>query len=112
MRNLFVALPLLFGLSMAAVAAVPPDWRKGAYAYEAESAPLETVLEDFAQSHGIKLRLGGVSGEVNAKIRADSAEAFLDRLALEHGFQWFVYNGTLYISPMEELVSERLEVSP
>lgn len=111
MRNLFWALPVLLGLSMSAAAAVPAEWRKGAYAYEAEYAPLETVLEDFAQSHGIKLRLGDVTGEVNAKIRADSAEAFLDRLALEHRFQWYVYNGALHISPLEELVSERLEVS-
>lgn len=112
MRNLFVALPLLLGLSMSAAAAVPEEWRKGAYAYEADHASLETVLEDFAQSHGVKLRLGDVYGEVNAKIRADSAEAFLDRLALEHRFQWFVYNGTLHISPTYELASERIEISP
>ncbi|PAU60065.1 type III secretion system outer membrane ring subunit SctC [Pseudomonas indica] len=112
MRNVLLALPLLAGLSMSAVAAIPADWRKGAYAYEAEGASLASVLEDFAQSHGVKLRIGNVSGAVDAKIRADNAEAFLDRLALEHRFQWFVYNGTLFISPIEELTSVRLEVSP
>ena len=32
---------------------MPSDWRKGAYAYEAESAPLETVLEDVSFGTGL-----------------------------------------------------------
>ncbi|MEE3642124.1 type III secretion system outer membrane ring subunit SctC [Brenneria sp. HEZEL_4_2_4] len=94
-------------------AATPPEWNKGAYAYSAEQTPLSIILTDFANSYGVDLVLGNISdNEVSAKIRADSPVAFLDRLALEHRFQWFVYNNALYVSPQDEQASVRLEISP
>lgn len=104
-------LALLAALSSPALAVVPDDWRQSAYAYEATQTPLETVLKDFANAYGVGLSLSGVSGVVDAKLRAASAQEFLDRLALEHQFQWFVYNGKLYVSPQSAQVSQRLEVS-
>ncbi|WP_085583700.1 MULTISPECIES: type III secretion system outer membrane ring subunit SctC [unclassified Pseudomonas] len=104
-------LTLLLAASCPALAVVPDDWRQSAYAYEASRTPLETVLKDFANAYGVGLSLSGVSGTVDAKLRAATAEEFLDRLALEHQFQWFVYNGKLYVSPQSAQVSQRLEVS-
>ncbi|WP_260954405.1 type III secretion system outer membrane ring subunit SctC [Pseudomonas citri] len=104
-------LPLLGVLALPALAGVPEDWRVSAYAYEAVETPLTTVLADFAESFGVKLSMRGVNGVVNAKIRSANAEEFLNRLALEHQFQWFLYNGTLYVSPQAEQVSQRLEIS-
>jgi type III secretion protein C len=104
-------LPLLGALALPALAGVPEDWRQSAYAYEAVETPLSTVLADFAESFGVKLSLHGVNGVVNAKIRSANAEEFLNRLALEHQFQWFLYNGKLYVSPQAEQVSQRLEIS-
>ncbi|MFP1751831.1 type III secretion system outer membrane ring subunit SctC [Lonsdalea quercina] len=101
------------GMVPLAHAATPSSWNKGAYAYSAEKAPLSQVLQGFADSHGVELRLGELSdSEVNGKIRADSPVAFLDRLALEHHFQWFVYSNTLYVSPQDEQTSVSLEISP
>lgn len=94
-----------------ATAAVPEQWRQAPYAYEATQTPLATVLSDFANSFGVSLDLGGVSGVVDAKIRSANAQEFLDRLALEHQFQWFLYNGKLYISPQSTQSAQRLEVS-
>ncbi|HDU5650191.1 TPA: type III secretion system outer membrane ring subunit SctC [Klebsiella aerogenes] len=95
------------------LAQTPSDWKEQSYAYSADHTPLSTVLQDFADGHGVDLQLGNVEdAEVNAKIRADNASAFLDRLALEHHFQWFVYNNMLYVSPQDEQTSERLEISP
>ncbi|MBV4464940.1 type III secretion protein C [Pseudomonas sp. F-14 TE3623] len=94
-----------------ATAAVPEQWRQSPYAYEATQTPLATVLADFANSFGVSLDVGGVSGVVDAKIRSANAQEFLDRLALEHQFQWFLYNGKLYISPQNTQSARRLEVS-
>ncbi|MBJ7220884.1 MULTISPECIES: type III secretion system outer membrane ring subunit SctC [unclassified Brenneria] len=104
---------VLIGMVPTLHAATPPEWNKGAYAYSAEQTPLSIILTDFANSYGVDLVLGNISdNEVSAKIRADSPVAFLDRLALEHRFQWFVYNNALYVSPQDEQASVRLEISP
>lgn len=104
---------LMLGAAFQVHAQVPSDWKEQSYAYSADHTPLSTVLQDFANGHGVDLQLSNVEDtEVNGKIRADSASAFLDRLALEHRFQWFVYNNTLYVSPQDEQGSERLEISP
>lgn len=107
----FCWLALLGALAWPAMAAVPEDWRTSAYAYEASQTPLETVLRDFTNAYGVGLNLSGVSGVVDAKLRAASAQEFLDRLALEHQFQWFFYNGHLYVSPQSAQVAQRLEIS-
>lgn len=101
------------GMMSLAHAATPADWNKGAYAYSAEQTPLSAILTDFANSHGVDLVLGNIADNaVTAKIRADNPALFLDRLALEHRFQWFVYNNALYVSPQDEQASVRLEISP
>lgn len=107
------ALPLLMALSFGAVAAVPDDWKQTAYAYEANHSPLATVLTDFTTAFGVKLDLDpAITGTVDGKMRSDNPQAFLERLALEYHFQWFVYNNTLYVSPRSDQTSVRIEVSP
>ncbi|PWC12796.1 EscC/YscC/HrcC family type III secretion system outer membrane ring protein [Brenneria roseae subsp. americana] len=103
---------VLIGMIPLAHAATPSEWNKGAYAYSAEQTPLSGILTDFANSHGVDLMLGNIAdNDVTAKIRADTPVAFLNRLALEHRFQWFVYNNALYVSPQDEQGSVRLEIS-
>ncbi|MDX5626677.1 MULTISPECIES: type III secretion system outer membrane ring subunit SctC [unclassified Brenneria] len=103
---------VLLGMIPAAHASIPAAWNKGAYAYAAEQTPLSTILTDFANSHGVELSMGKLNDAlVEARIRAETPAAFLDRLALEHRFQWFVYNHTLYISSQDEQASLRLEIS-
>ncbi|MGY2375257.1 type III secretion system outer membrane ring subunit SctC [Pseudomonas sp. SDO524_S393] len=95
-----------------ALAAVPSEWKNTAYAYEAEHKPLREVLEDFAQTFGTQLQVEGLlAGNVNGKIRANTPQSMLDRLGVEHRFQWYLYNNTLYISTLDQQESARLEVS-
>ncbi|KRP62522.1 type III secretion system outer membrane ring subunit SctC [Pseudomonas trivialis] len=95
-----------------ALAAVPAEWKNTAYAYEAEHKPVRDVLEDFAQTFGTQLQIDGLlDGTVNGKIRANTPQSMLDRLAVEHRFQWYLYNNTLYISTLDLQESARLEVS-
>ncbi|RQO44033.1 type III secretion system outer membrane ring subunit SctC [Pseudomonas sp. KBW05] len=95
-----------------AQAAVPLEWKNTAYAYEAQHKPLREVLEDFAQTFGTQLQIEGLlEGDVNGKIRANTPQSMLDRLAVEHRFQWYLYNNTLFISTLDQQESARLEVS-
>ena len=107
-----VALPLLLLPLHSSLAAIPAEWKNTAYAYEAEHKPLRDVLDDFAQTFGTQLQIEGLlDGNVNGKIRASTPQSLLDRLGMEHRFQWYLYNNTLYISALDQQESARLEVS-
>lgn len=107
-----LALPWLLTLSQTTLAAIPNEWKNTAYAYEAEHKPVREVLEDFAQTFGTQLQIEGLlEGSVNGKIRANTPQSLLDRLGVEHRFQWYLYNNTLYISTLDQQQSARLEVS-
>lgn len=107
-----LALAGTLGLFTQAQAAVPTDWKNTPYAYDAQNASLANVLGDFANTFGVQLVIDGtVAGTVDGRMRAESPQAFLDRLALEDRFQWFVYGNTLYVSPLRNQDSTRLEVS-
>lgn len=111
-RTAWTCLPLMAAMLWATptLAVVPEQWRDTPYAYDAKNAPLSQVLNDFAESFGVKLEAEGISGTVNGRMRSESPEAFLDRLGLEHKFQWFVYNNSLYVSPLDQQQSKRIEV--
>ncbi|MBK5435836.1 type III secretion system outer membrane ring subunit SctC [Pseudomonas sp. TH32] len=107
-----IALTCLLAPVESTLAAVPNEWKNTAYAYEAEHKPLRDVLEDFAQTFGTQLQIDGLlEGNVNGKIRANTPQSLLDRLGVEHRFQWYLYNNTLYISTLDQQESARLEVS-
>lgn len=94
------------------LAAIPAEWKNTAYAYEADHKPLREVLEDFAQTFGTQLQIEGLlEGDVNGKIRANTPQSMLDRLGVEHRFQWYLYNNTLFVSTLDQQESARLEVS-
>ncbi|MGN8344709.1 type III secretion system outer membrane ring subunit SctC [Pseudomonas sp. SMV71] len=100
------------GLAAPTQAAVPTDWKNTPYAYDAQATPLTKVLDDFANTFGVQLVIDGtVKGTVEGRMRAESPQAFLDRLGLENRFQWFVYGSSLYVSPLQNQRSKRLEVS-
>lgn len=107
-----IAMPWLLNPIGATLAATPTEWKNTAYAYEAEHKPLRQVLEDFAQTFGTQLQIEGLlEGDVNGKIRANTPQSLLDRLGVEHRFQWYMYNNTLFISTLDQQESARLEVS-
>lgn len=109
---LALALAAALGAGMPVEAAVPTDWKNTPYAYDAQNTPLPKVLGDFANTFGVQLVLDGtVKGTVDGRMRADSPQAFLDRLGLENRFQWFIYGNTIYVSPLQNQTSKRLEVS-
>lgn len=113
MRKALMWLPLLLiGVTSATWAVTPEAWKHTAYAYDARQTELSVALADFAKEFGMALDMEPVSGKLDGRIRAQNPQEFLDRLAQEHHFQWFVYNDTLYISPSSQHTSARIEVSP
>jgi type III secretion protein C len=95
-----------------AFAVPPPHWKDSGYSYNAKGTPLKRVLQAFAQSHGIELKLSGEFNQVvTARIQGATVMEFLDRLGIAHHFQWFFYNNALYISPAAESVFERIDVA-
>lgn len=102
----------LSSLPLSAQGAVLPPWEDASYVYQAESTPLRTVLQDFAQTFGVILDVDGeVDGVVSGRLQGEEASDVLTRLAVQFGFQWFLYNNTLYISPSYQESTARLEVS-
>lgn len=113
MRKAFKWLPLFLMLANAsAFAVVPAAWKHTAYAYDAKETTVNVTLQDFAKEFGMGLDMPPIDGVVDGHIRSQSPQEFLDRLGLEHHFQWFVYNETLYVSPSDQQTSARIEVSP
>ena len=107
-----LVLPWLLLPLQSPLAAIPAEWKNTAYAYEAEHKQVRDVLEDFAQTFGTQLQIDGLlEGNVNGKIRANTPQSLLDRLGVEHRFQWYMYNNMLYISTLDQQQSARLEVS-
>ncbi|MBA1229471.1 type III secretion system outer membrane ring subunit SctC [Pseudomonas viridiflava] len=112
MRKALMWLPLLLiGMVPPTWAAIPDSWKHTAYAYDARETELSTALSDFAKEFGMALDMAPISGKLDGRIRAQNPQEFLERLAQEYHFQWFVYNDTLYISPASEHTSARIEVS-
>lgn len=97
--------------SFQAQSAVPDLWGKTTFAYDADNTSLEEALSSFATTFGVNLKIDGVRGVVEGKLRAESATDFLNRLGIEHQFLWFVYNNTLYISSLSDQITVTLDVS-
>lgn len=94
------------------MAAVPQEWQKTPYAHEANNLSVPDFLGAFAHTVGLQLQIdGALQGVVNGKLRADTLTGLMERLALEHRFQWFVHNNTLYISSLDQQTTSRLEVA-
>ena len=95
-----------------AQAAPPEQWAKTAYSYETDNNSLTQTLRDFARSFGLQVQFSGrFETTVSGKFRSKSATAFIERLALEYRFQWFVFNNTLYISKADDHSVERVKIN-
>ncbi|WP_082988361.1 type III secretion system outer membrane ring subunit SctC [Bordetella bronchialis] len=104
------------GLAVAALvlangAQAAPSWPVAPYTYFASDESLENVLRRFSSGFSLTLQLApGVAGLVNGKFTAANPTEFLDKLAGVYGFNWFVYAGTLFVSPATAMVTKTISV--
>jgi type III secretion protein C len=98
-------------LTLSTNAVSAPSWPSAPYTYFAESEALQDVLQRFAGGFSLALRVSpGVSGLVNGKFSAATPTEFMDKLAGVYGFNWFVYAGTLFVSPASAMVTRTISV--
>lgn len=110
----YIASWVAFGLIASSMAyALPPEsWKDAAYAYTAEKQSLYVVLENFGRAYGVRTSIDARLRKVmvDSKLSASSAMEYLDRLGVQYSFTWFFYNGVLYVSPVSDYVTERVQL--
>lgn len=100
---------LLWGTTLQA--AVPPAWKDGGYAMNANDMTLRAVLEEFGRTYGVRVQMGsGGERRVKGRLKAENGLDFLNRLAASYNFRWFVYNATLYVAAGSDNTSLRMQV--
>ncbi len=101
---------ITLSLHISAVYSAPDYWAKSNYAIECHNmGSLKDVLEDFSSSFGVSLKMSeGVSGSCSGWLRSDTALGFLDKLANDYKFQWFVYQNSLYVSSAKASATARI----
>ncbi|RJF97070.1 EscC/YscC/HrcC family type III secretion system outer membrane ring protein [Noviherbaspirillum cavernae] len=106
---ILVACSLLW--TPAAKAATPSGWKDTGLSINANGMSLRDVLNEFGRTYGVRLASSVSDGRmVRGRLKADSGTEFMDRLAQEYKFRWFVYNDTLHVVPRDDNTSMRLEV--
>jgi type III secretion protein C len=111
MKRCVAVLLALLG-SATAVAAPPEAWSRAGYGIQVDGAPLQDVLRQFGESFGVRPIIApGLKEVVSGRIKAPSAGEFLDRLGVLHRFDWFVFNGSLYVSPSGARTTARIDVA-
>jgi len=94
---------------MGTAARAAPNWPMAAYSYYAQNESLQSVLKQFAGGFSLALELApGVSGTVNGKFNAATPTEFMDKLGGVYGFNWFVYSGTLFVSPASAMTTRSI----
>jgi type III secretion protein C len=102
---------IVLGWTPDTAAAVPASWKDTGFAIEPSGMTLRQVLEQFGQAYGVQVTLSIPNVAVKKeKLRSDGGAEFLDRLAQQYRFRWFVYGDILHVVPREENTSVRLEV--
>jgi type III secretion protein C len=82
-----------------ASAAIRAPWLDEPYTYVGNGESIQRVLRIFGRQFGLLVEIDTeVNDPINGEIAEQTPRKFLDRLASMHGFDWYLDNGTLYIS--------------
>lgn len=76
------------------------------YGYTVLDQDLRDTLRQFGANNGLRVILSdAVQGRVRGRLGTLTPRAFLDRLAVDFGFDWFYDGFTLYLSAVGESVN-------
>jgi type III secretion protein C len=77
-------------------AAVPESWKDTGFSIEPAGMTLRNVIEQFGTVYGVRLAFEVSDVAVSKeRLRSDTGAEFLDRIARQYRFRWFVYGDTL-----------------
>jgi type III secretion protein C len=100
-------------LSQYSLAAAPVYWKDSAYAIECKNTSIREVLDDFANSFGVMLKVTeSVGGLCDGWLRSRNAIEFLNQLEYTHKLKWYVNKNELYVSSADEEVTRRVKAGP
>jgi type III secretion protein C len=110
LRRLILCLLIAYAGSVTAI--TPPSWKQTAYAYKTDGLTLAAVLREFGTAFGVRVDIPPSLATVwvTGDHQSRSAIEYLDTLGNEHRFVWFVYAGTLYVSPLSDVSTKRIQV--
>ncbi|UXN58303.1 type III secretion protein [Phyllobacterium zundukense] len=88
-----------------------PDWSGKPYSYVLINQDVRDALREFGRNLNIPVTLSDkIRGQVRGEVRADTAGAFLTRLAEANGLIWY-YDGTiLHINSSEEFATQIIDL--
>jgi type III secretion protein C len=82
-----------------AAAEIRAPWLNEPYTYVGSGESIQRVLRTFARQFALNVDIDTeVDDPINGEIAEQTPNKFLDRLASMYGFDWYLDNGTLYIS--------------
>nr|WP_256473286.1 secretin N-terminal domain-containing protein [Phyllobacterium sp. 21LDTY02-6] len=104
-----VALPL-FALACPVSASEPP-WAATRYSYVLINQDIRDALREFGRNLNIPVTISDkIRGQVRGEVRADTAGAFLARLAEANGLIWYYDGSILHINSNEEFSTQIIDL--
>ncbi len=92
-------------------AEIPQFWKVSAYAMECVDADIKDVFADFGKSFGVSVDVNdNVVGTCQGWLRHESAEEFLNAIAIEYQLSWYLFNDVLHISNTNDNVIKRVRI--
>lgn len=92
------------------VLANTPDWSAKRYSYILINQDIRDALKEFGRNLNIPVSLSDkIRGQVRGEVRADTAGAFLTKLAEANGLIWYYDGSILYINSSDEFATQILD---
>lgn len=92
------------------VLANTPDWSAKPYSYILINQDIRDALKEFGRNLNIPVSLSDrIRGQVKGEVRAETAGAFLTKLAEANGLIWYYDGSILYINPSEEFATQIID---
>lgn len=92
------------------VLANTPDWSEKRYSYILINQDIRDALKEFGRNLNIPVSLSDkIRGQVRGEVRAETAGAFLTKLAEANGLIWYYDGSILYINSSDEFATQILD---
>ncbi|MEP7456716.1 type III secretion protein [Phyllobacterium sp. SB3] len=113
LRALVVSIATAGFVSMSAGSAfaAAPDWFSKQYSYVLINQDIRDALREFGRNLGVPVALSDkIRGQVRGEVRADTAGAFLTRLAEANGLIWYYDGSILHMNSSEEFATQIIDL--
>jgi type II secretory pathway component GspD/PulD (secretin) len=113
LRTLVVSIATagLVFLSFGSAFAAAPEWFSKQYSYVLINQDIRDALKEFGRNLGVPVALSDkIRGQVRGEVRAETAGAFLTRLAEANGLIWYYDGSILHMNSNEEFATQIIDL--